>query len=173
MSPCKVSLPAVLMLLQACLSDQSCEDSSKGSASPTPSSSACLCCGTTEHEARAEGYSDWAGRTPPALTFTSDKTSQSLHLASRRLQVMQRRRSLSCFFTSTVSYCKAPCTAGPDPVLSANMRVDAGGPALPVPPGPAPSLACAGSRPDQLRCCHPGAHIRSSSLQMGFAGTGT
>ena len=44
------------------------------------------------------------------------------------------------------------------------MRVDAGGPALPVPPGPAPSLPRAGSRPDQLCCCHPGAHLRSGSL---------
>ena len=106
MSPCKVSLPAVLLLLQACLSDQSYKDSSKGSASTTPSSSACLCCGTTEHEARAEGYSDWTGRTSPALTSTSDKASWSLHLVLRRSQVMQRRRSLSCFVTSTVNYSK-------------------------------------------------------------------
>ena len=166
MSPCNFSFPAVLLLLQACLSDQSCRNFSKGSASPTPSSSACSCCGTTEHEARAEGYSDWTGKTPPALITTSDKASWSLHLASGRLQVMQRRRSLSYLSTSIVTCSKFSCTAGPDPILSADMRVNASGPALPVPPGPAPSLPCAGSRPDQLCCCHSGAHIRSGSLDM-------
>lgn len=60
--------------------------------------------------------------------------------------------------------------AGPHSVFSVDMRLNACGSALPVPPGQAPGFPCAGSRADQLCCRHPRHDFRSPSYTQHVPG---